>query len=211
MQLIVISSSKVIENEAKILTELFEAGLEVLHLRKKNMSTHAMKRFLNQIPEHFHNRIFIHSHFSIALSYDIKGIHLTARHKKKKWKTYFLVKLIQLRRPSLQITTSFKTLGEVYQPTQDYNYDYVFLSPVFDSYSSKFQSGFSEFSLKAALSKASFKVVARGGITPEIIFKAKEIGFAGVAFYSFLWNTNDVLEQFRAISEKYTALHLPVE
>ena len=38
MKLIVISSSKNIENEAKIVTKLFEAGLENFHLSKKKLS-----------------------------------------------------------------------------------------------------------------------------------------------------------------------------
>jgi thiamine-phosphate pyrophosphorylase len=211
MKLIVISSSKNIENETKIVTELFEAGLETFHLRKNEMSTRAMKNYLSQIPSHFHNRIFIHSHFKLLLNFDLKGIHLTSKHKKNKWKTYLLVRLIQLKKPSLQITTSFKTLGELYQPKHDYNYDYVFLSPVFDSYISKFQSNFSEYSLKVALSKTPFKVIARGGITPSIKTKAKEIGFYGVAFYSWLWNTKNQVEEFEKITEDFLKHNIPIE
>src|SRR5690349_18729349 len=140
------SSSSTIENEPQLVTRLFEAGLLSFHLTKSKISTRKMKEFIKQIPEHFHDRIVIHSHHNLMFNFNLKGIHLTSKHKSKKWRTLITIRLIQLKKPSLQITTSFKTLGELYEKKHEYKYDYVFLSPVFDNNTSKFQSGFSEYS-----------------------------------------------------------------
>jgi len=126
VNLIVISSSSIIENEPQLITRLFEAGLPSFHLRKNRMSTGKMKEFIKQIPKHFHDRITIHSHYNLMLYFNLKGVHITSQHKQKRFKTLFTIRLIQLKKPSLKITTSFKTLGELYDNKQQYNYDYVF-------------------------------------------------------------------------------------
>src|ERR1035437_4016923 len=145
MQLIVISSSHTIENETQIVTQLFEAGLETFHLRKHRLSTKKMKEYIKAIPQHFHNRIIIHSHHNLARNYNLKGIHLTKSHKKHKFKTWLVVKLIHLKNPKIIISTSFTTIGQLLDTIHESRYDYVFLSPVFDSLSSRFQGGFTEY------------------------------------------------------------------
>ncbi len=211
MKLIVISKSTAIENEAQIITQLFEAGLKSLHLRKNKMSTARMRELINQIPEHFHDRITIHSHHNLVFSFNLKGIHLTSKHKKTKLKTLLTIRLIQLKKPSLEITTSFKTLGELYEAKHQYNYDYVFLSPVFDSNTSRFQSGFPGYGLKTAIEKNQWNVIARGGINIANIEKANKIGFKGIAFYSSLWTAPDPIAKFNRIVNKFQELNISIE
>ena len=81
MKLYVISSSKSIDNEAEIVTRLFENGLPSFHLRNHKISTTRMRNFIAQIPEKYHSRIVIHSHFNLAFSMRLQGIHLTKSHK----------------------------------------------------------------------------------------------------------------------------------
>ena len=111
MKLIVISSSQSIENETQIVTKLFEAGLDTFHLRKHRLSTKKMKEFIGAIPKHFHKRIVIHSHHNLARNFNLKGVHLTKSHKKRKYKTWLMLKLIHLKNPDIIITTSFTTIG----------------------------------------------------------------------------------------------------
>lgn len=211
MKLIIISSSKSIEDETKIVTQLFEAGLETFHLRKHNLSTRQMKEFIASIPVHFHDRIVIHSHHKLARKFNLKGIHLTKTHIKRKWRTWFLLRMIQLRNPGILITTSHSTIGQILANKQEYHYSYTFLSPIFDNFNSKFQGGFTEHSLKSALHKTSLQVVARGGIDITNIEKAKELGFAGVAFYSAIWKKKNPLEEFNAVVERFQELNIPIE
>lgn len=211
MKLIVISSSSEIENEAQIITSLFEAGLDHFHLRKHKLSTRKTRELLKAIPEHFHNRIIIHSHHNLARAFNLKGIHLTKSHIKRKYKTWFSIKLIQLKNPGIIITTSFSNIGQLFEKDHRYEYTYVFLSPIFDSLNSKFQGGFTEHSLKSAVSKTSFKIVARGGVDVNAIEKSSEIGFDGLAFYSSIWKKKNPLIAFNAIVEKFQELKIPIE
>lgn len=211
MKLLVISSSSEIENEAQIITNLFEAGLDHFHLRKHKLSTKKTKELLNAIPKHFHNRIVIHSHHNLARKFDLRGIHLTKTHIKRKYKTWLMIKLIQLKNPNIIITTSFNNIGQLFDKEHRYPYSYVFLSPIFDSLNSKFQGGFTEHSLKSAISKTSFKVIARGGVDANAVEKSNEIGFDGLAFYSSIWKKKDPLTAFNAVIEKYQELKIPIE
>ena len=211
MKLILISSSSSIENEAQIITNLFEAGLETFHLRKHKLTTKKTKELLKSIPVQYRNRIIIHSHHKLAHKFNLKGIHLTKTHIKQKIKTWFIIKIIKLKNPNIHITTSYSNIGQILNPEQKYKYSYVFLSPIFDSLNSKFQGGFTEHSLKSAMQKTSLKVVARGGIEISVIEKANSIGFDGLAFYSCIWKKKDPLAEFNKIVEKYQELKIPIE
>lgn len=211
MKLIVISSSSKIENETDIITSLFEAGLETLHLRKHKLSTKETKELIKAIPVHFHNRIILHSHHNLARKFDVRGIHLTKTHIKRKFNTWLTVKLIQVKNPSIIITTSFNNIGQLFDKEHRHPYSYVFLSPVFDSLNSKFQGGFTEHSLNSAIRKSNFKVIARGGVDINAIEKANAIGFDGLAFYSCIWKKKNPLEEFNKLVEKFQELKIPIE
>lgn len=211
MKLIIISNSGSIENEAQVITSLFEAGLENFHLRKHKLSTKETKELINNIPAHFHNRIVIHSHHNLARRYNLRGIHLTKTHIKRKFKTWLTIKLIQIKNPDIIITTSFNNIGQLFEKDPHHNYDYVFLSPIFDSLNSKFQGGFTEHSLRSAIQKTEFDVIARGGVDITVIEKANLIGFKGLAFYSSIWKKKDPLVEFNKIVEKFQELKIPIE
>lgn len=211
MKLIVISNSSKIENEAKIITSLFEAGLDSFHLRKHKLTTKETKELLNEIPAHFHNRIVIHSHHKLARKFNLRGIHLTKSHLKKKYKTWLITKLIQLKNPGIIITTSFSNIGQLFETGHSQPYNYVFLSPIFDSLNSKFQGAFTEHSLKSAVHKTSFNIIARGGVDITAIEQANNIGFDGIAFYSAIWKKKDPLAEFNKIVEKFQELKIPIE
>lgn len=211
MKLIVITSNNSIENETQTVTDLFEAGLETLHLRKHKLSTRKMKEFIAAIPKQYHNRIIIHSHHKLARKFALKGVHLTKSHIKKKWTTWFTLKLIRLKNPGIIITTSQSTIGQILSTNQNYAYEYTFLSPIFDNFNSRFQGGFTEHSLKSALQKTNLPIIARGGIDVTIIEKANELGFSGLAFYSAIWKKKNPLEEFNKVVEKFQELKIPIE
>lgn len=211
MKIIVISSSTPIDNEALTITKLFEAGLETFHLRKHKLSTKAMKEFIAQIPTQYHNRIVLHSHHKLARTYNLKGVHLTKAHRKKTFKTWLTIRLIQLRHPTIQITTSYGNIGSMLEIKKQYNYDYAFLSPIFDSLTSKYQSGFTEHSLKSALSKVKEKIIARGGTSIDTIEKVQELGFAGMVLYSAIWKSKNPVEEFNKVVERCLSLNIKVE
>ena len=63
MRLIVISPAKDISNEIEIVNSLFENGLEIFHIHKPNFSAEEIQNYIQQFPEKYQSRIFLHSQF----------------------------------------------------------------------------------------------------------------------------------------------------
>jgi thiamine-phosphate pyrophosphorylase len=209
MKLIVISSSKTRENETRLVTELFENGLETFHLRKPAMRTREMRQFLDAIPAHFHNRIVIHSHHALASEYKLKGIHLTRIHLRQSLSTWFRRKILNMRNPGYTVSTTFHKIGAVYENKQAY--DYVLLGTIFDPVSGKFNAGYSEHSLRAVIAKTDLKLIARGGTNADNIKICADLGMHGMAFSSAVWKQADPVEAFCGIISSCSALNIPVE
>jgi thiamine-phosphate pyrophosphorylase len=209
MKLVLISPSKKQDSEIGMLLNMFEKGLQTYHVRKKNFSTRELKRYLEEIPSKYHNRIIIHTHHELALKYDLKGIYISRSHKKRKIRLWFWEKWLKLRRGNLEISTTIRNLEDIGDTPARYNY--IFLSPIFDSLSGNFQAAFSEYNLVRNLKKTKVRSIARGGISINKIQKAHELGFSGVAFYSSIWKSGNPLQEFIKVKDKFTELSLPME
>lgn len=209
MKLILLSPSERKDSEIPLLINMFEQGLPTYHLRKTKFSTRELKRFISEIPKKYHPRIVIHTHHELAVKFDLKGIYISRSHKKRKFRTWWKMKWLTFRKKTLQVSATFRNIEDV--TTHDSDFDYVFLSPVFDSISGNFQSGFSEYNLKPAVQKSKYKVIARGGVSTDTIQKAQELGFSGLAFYSVIWKSKNPLREFLKIKDKFEELKLPIE
>jgi thiamine-phosphate pyrophosphorylase len=209
MKLILISSSRSIEKETEILNALFDIGLPTLHIRKPKYSTPKLRKLLQSIPSKYHDRIIIHSHHNLALKFDLRGIHLTKTHMRRRLKTWLTLQLLKRRKPDLLITTSYTKLGNILEAEKQYSY--VFLSPIFDSSTSKYQAGFTEHSLIGVLKKTPYKVIARGGVDVQHVEKVCEIGFYGLAIHSSIWDNDDPISEFNSYLNKFKELGITIE
>ncbi|MCX6180618.1 MAG: thiamine phosphate synthase [Bacteroidetes bacterium] len=193
MQLVLISPQISVDSEIEKVIALFELGLEVFHIRKPNYSKDKLIRYIEKIPAQYHNRIMVHSHPGLALKFNLRGIHLTSATRKMRFKMWKIKFFVKRKKPDLKVSTSFHKLSDLdaFNPL----YNYVFLSPVFDSISKKdYQSGFNEFSLKKALDRTKYNVFALGGVNVSNISKAKEFGFKGGALLGGIWTEKDPVE-----------------
>jgi thiamine-phosphate pyrophosphorylase len=210
MKLVVITDNKNSDTEIYSIIQMFEAGLETLHLRKNRHSTKELEEFITQIPEHFHNRIIIHSHHRLALKYDLKGVHFTSTHFKQKFQLWVNTKLIYLRKPNLLKTTSFKRVADVYKGTK-VKTDYCFLGTMFHNLTGELYSGFYKETVEAAIQKSGKRIYARGGINEKSVELAYKLGFHGIALYGYLWKSTNpsvkYLEFIRYCKEK----NIPIE
>jgi thiamine-phosphate pyrophosphorylase len=190
MKLIVISPQSSQPGEHRILTSMLEEGLETLHLRKPKFSTNQMRMYIEGFDPAFHNRLVIHSHHELAGRYRLKGVHLTRRHRTEDYiSTWIKLKIAKLRRSSLTVSSSFHTLQGIANYNPEYNY--VFISPVFESISKLgYTSTFNENSLLKILKETNYLVYALGGIHENNIEKAAKMGFGGVCLYGSLWENN---------------------
>ena len=80
MKLIVITQPEFFEDEAAAITSLFDAGLEILHLRKPGASYEDMDKLLRRLPAEYMERIVTHDHFGLASERNLKGVHLNGRN-----------------------------------------------------------------------------------------------------------------------------------
>lgn len=180
MKWIVITSPNFLQGEATFIPRLFDHGVDLLHLRKPGASMEAYRQLLDEIPHEWHNRIVLHSHFELASTYYLHGVHLN--HRCPQAPEGF----------DKSISCSCHSLEEVEQNKPKRNY--VFLSPIFDSISKEgYGAAFSPEVLRDAASKQIIddKVVALGGIEASHINALKEWHFGGAAFLGDIWNRID--------------------
>lgn len=202
--IIVISSQKTVANEHEILRQLFENGLLTFHLRKPGYKKKQLKQYIDRIPVKYHNRVVIHSHHDLIVKYNLQGIHFNSKKRKKSiaasWKKY----RFRRKKPYMTFSTSFHKLVNIDSFSGKYNY--VFLSPIFDSISKKdYQSGFSKYSLDNAIKYSKYDVYALGGIDETKIHEILELGFSGAALYGHIWTNENPVQAFIDFKAAMTA------
>lgn len=176
MQLIAITSEKFLVGESEAINALFANGLERLHLRKPGATLLQTEQLIREIDARWYSRISLHDHFELAKKYGIGGLHLNSRNPQP---PYGLAGIL---------SRSCHSLKEIAE--EKYKYDYLFLSPVFDSiskqgYAAKFGGG--ELQAAAADGTIDNKIIALGGITPEHIEQAAACNFGGAAVLGYIW------------------------
>ena len=192
-KLIVISPPASIKNENKLVLGLFTRGLKLFHLRKPGYSKLQLRNYLMQIPAKFHKKIVIHSHYALVIEFNLKGVHLTEKTRRKNLPAFFVSKKHSL-------SASFHSIEAIYRSKRKYNY--AFLSPVFDSISkNNYKSNFKEAEL-SGLTKKNKNVVALGGINPYTIKKIKQLDFLGAATLGYIWESQNPIKAFELLNSK---------
>ena len=74
MKLIVVTAPTFFVEEDKIITALFEEGLDILHLRKPETPAMYSERLLTLIPAKYHKRIITHEHFYLQEGITKSGV-----------------------------------------------------------------------------------------------------------------------------------------
>jgi len=189
-KVIVITPEKNHPKEFELITSLFENGLQALHVRKPQASEKELRDYLKKISKKFHKRLVIHSHYKLAKEFNLKGVHLTEKAKKTK-----------RINPSLKIiSTSFHSTVDVLKSRR--KYEYVFLSPVFDSISKKgYKNNFDLDGLQPFL-KTTKNIIALGGVNAKNIKTAKEAGFNGTAVLGDVWQSKNPINSYKELALK---------
>jgi len=178
MKTIIISIPLDFENEISTLIRLIEAGAEYFHLRKPNSSVDDIRRYIDLIPKEYHSKIILHQHYDLIDIYEIKGIHFSSRTTDQ---------IDKYSDRDIHKSCSTHNFEEIENLRNEF--DYIFLSPIFDSISKQgYSSKFSEFELGEYLKTSDKDIVALGGIDSQTASKCAEIGFSGVASLGYIWN-----------------------
>jgi thiamine-phosphate pyrophosphorylase len=189
-RLIVITADDFFADEVKLICRLFDAGLQTLHIRKPNSSYRKLKNFIESIPSKYHKRLVIHSHYSLLRHFRLKGIHLTEKTKRRNIPEYFDKRIHSL-------SASFHSTNAIAAAKR--KYDYVFLSPVFDSISKKDYTQIFDLSAIDSFISTRKNIIALGGIADKNIELIRQAGFVGAAVLGYIWQSKDPAENFRKL------------
>ena len=165
MKLITITLPVFFEEEAEAITSLFDAGLEILHLRKPGASYEDMEKLLNKLPSEYLERIVTHEHFQLNGRNPVAPAGFTGH--------------ISRSCHSLEEVSKYKTTC-----------DYVFLSPIYDSISKKgYSSAYTPDTLQKARQAGIIdaKVMALGGVTAAHFPEISSSGFGGAVLLGDIW------------------------
>ncbi len=178
MRIIAISTPKVQRDDAYIIQSLIDRGVHTVHLRKPESDVDECRRLLSSLGEEYRARIVIHNYAELYSEFSLRGIH----HNRD-------VVSLPAGYSGLR-TRSCHSLEEVvqYKP----NYDYLFLSPIFDSiskvgYSSRFDAA--ELQRAADEGIIDDRVIALGGVTLSRVAYLHSLGFGGAAMCGAIYNT----------------------
>ena len=188
--------------EDKILTSLFDEGLDNLHLYKPGASPMYSERLLTLLSDSFYPKISVHDNFYLKEEYHLHGIHISD--------------------PETPVPNGYR--GHVSRTCTDLsllkkakkNADYVFLKYIFDSQSEPEQkASFTMEELKEASRRGLIDrhVYALGGMNLDTIRIVRDLGFGGVVVSGDLWNRFDIRQEmdYRALIEHFTKLRKAVD
>ena len=177
MKLIILTKATFFVEEDKILTTLFEEGMDNLHLYKPDSEPVYSERLLTLLSEDYYRKITVHDHFYLREEFGLKGIHLNTADAELPYgyKGHF--------------SCTCHSIAELHDAKK--KADYVFLKTIFDSQSNpQDKQTISEEELREASRKGLIDkhVYALGGMSLENIQQAKDMGFGGVVICGDLWN-----------------------
>ncbi|NAS31267.1 thiamine phosphate synthase [Flavobacteriaceae bacterium R38] len=192
--IIVLTSEQELENEAGKINQLFDHGLEILHLRKPSFDIDGYRRLIEQVEAKYHNRIMLHQFHELCEEFNLRGIHIQEQSRfdlGNNLNTY----VHEFEEKGFKVTSSFHDKETIVAcPVK---FDYVLLSPVFGSIS------------KAGYEGKGFDVndldefvIGMGGINEKTLKKTFELGFKGVGVLGGIWNSANFLDSYMAMQDK---------
>jgi len=191
--IIVLTSEKPLENEAQQINDLFDAGLELLHIRKPTFSIQGYRVLLDSIQVKYHQRIMIHQFPELTSEYKLRGIHLKEQARLD-LEDALDVTIQIYKNKGLAVSSSFHSIKEIEACKTDF--EYVFLSPVFESISKKGYKG-----KGFDVNNLDRTVIGLGGINKHAIQQTLDLGYRGIGILGAIWQSENPLKSFKEIQK----------
>ena len=176
MRIIEITTPKVDNRDAQIIRRLLASGVDIVHLRKPESGIEECREVLKQLSGHEREKIIVHNFPELYYEFSLKGIHVNRNiHTLPDGYDGFR-------------TRSCHSFEEVQRFKNEY--DYLFLSPIFNSISKVgYNAGFTGEELQKASDEGVIdgKVVALGGVTFESLPYLEKLNFGGAAMLGALY------------------------
>jgi len=199
-RLVLLTAPAAVPDEPRLLAELLAlpAPPHRLHLRKPSWSASQVEALIQALPGQFYSRLVLHGHPQLVRRYRLGGLHLTASQRAAATRRPRLL-------PGQSLSTSFHSLAEITRMRRCY--DYVFLSPIFDSiskegYASNFDLALVQSFLQKLAARPGYRpqVLALGGIAGQNIGLVQQAGFAGAALLGSAWGSADPVAAWRQLA-----------
>ncbi|MBQ0074873.1 MAG: thiamine phosphate synthase [Prevotella sp.] len=176
MKLVIMTQPTYFVEEDKILTALFDEGMDILHINKPESEPLYAERLLSLLPKGEYDRMVVHQHYYLKQEYDLRGIHIDSPEAPVP---------DGFRRHVTRSTSNISDLKEMKK-----NCDYVMLHSLFDSLHDGVKASLTMAEMEEARRRGLIdkKVYALGGMSIESIQMAKDLGFGGVVICGDLWN-----------------------
>lgn len=184
MKLVIMTKPSFFVEEDKILSTLFEEGMDNLHLCKPGASPIYSERLLSLIPEDYYGKIIVHDHYYLKEEYGLGGIHIDNANEAVP-KNY-----------RGRISRTCKSLDNLKEMKRQSNY--IFLGNILDNCSvPTIKANFTMNELEQASDSGLIdkKVYAYGGMSLDNAQIAKDFGFGGIVICNDLWKHFDIHNQ----------------
>ena len=198
--LLIITSEQKIEQEDKLINQLFESRLQLLHLRKPGLDKIEYKNLLAQIHTRFHSRIMIHEHHSLCNELDLKGVHIQEQHRIDLG-DHLADYVHRFQSDGFSVSSSFHEPVDLEKSKLPFNY--CLLSPVFSSISKRGYQG-----RGFEVSHIDQVVVGMGGINSDTLSQAFQLGYKGVGILGAVWNSEDPVQSFQKIYKHFHTIQV---
>ena len=197
MKLVLMTQPTFFVEEDKILTSLFEEGLDNLHLYKPGSEPIYSERLLTLLPDDYYKKITVHDNFYLKEEYKLRGIHIDDETTPAP-KGY---------RGNISRTCTH--LDQLKAAKK--NADYVLLKYIFDSQTEPDQkASFTAEELKEASRRGLIDrhVYALGGMNLDNVKLAKDLGFGGIVICGDIWNRFDIHQEldYQEVINHFTKL-----
>lgn len=186
MQGIIITNPNFLRFEGDLCQQILRFEHIILHIRKPKASKEEIEELLLNINPLYYSRIVLHDHHELAIQYKLRGIHINSRNS------------IIPANFTGTLSRSCHSIEEVSQYKSQY--DYLFLSPIFDSTSKKgYKSQYSYDQLIHARDHGviDHKVYALSGITLKNRTKLMKFNFGGYAILGEVWQQARSIESLK--------------
>ena len=188
--IIVLSQPDINENEVSRINELFDAGMQLFHLRKPTATEQEVRLIIEGIQAQYRKRIVLNQFYQLAQEFGINRFHFSTEKRRnlehKKWGEEGNILSTS--------THSFEEYKEL-----DECFEYAFISPVFDSIS---KPDYKKVELTIdKREKTTVKLIALGGIDENNCSELNKNDFDGIALLGSVWKNAFPTQSFEKIKQ----------
>ena len=195
---VVITNPTAVADEATIINNLFEEGLEILHIRKPDISVDEIRLLLQKINIQYHHKVALHQHHKLASDFGTKRLHYTETNRRKMSDEI----LLKFKADNYVLSTSIHSV-QAYNSLSNV-FDYTFFGPVFNSISKQGYTAVIADDFIFPVQYNHAKVIAIGGIDITNIQQAMNMQFNGAAALGTIWQKpEESIHQFKALQKEW--------